>query len=167
MAVLVHSCDRYAFLYEGFQVFFEKNWAPNIDCNYYFATEEAVIDTGRFQNIQSGKGEWADRLARLLKEKIKEKYVLYFQEDMWLTHPVNEQFFNRLFTLADQYGWQQVKLHSSNAYTTQATPLFIEGFNVAQLDTQQSTFLMSHQITLWNKEFLLKQLRPREHPWRN
>ncbi|MCZ2224232.1 MAG: hypothetical protein LC122_11465 [Chitinophagales bacterium] len=119
-----------------------------------------------FTNIQSGKGEWADRLKILLKE-IKEQYILYLQEDMWLNKRVNANFFNQLFELAKKNNWQQVKLHSSGVYKTIPTDCFIEGFNIAIIDNVKSDFLMSHQITLWNKDFLLRQLKRNEHPWRN
>lgn len=167
VALMVHTCDRYAFLYKGFRIFFEKYWDKSVHCNYYFATEQNDYSLDEFINIKSGKGEWADRLSYLLKEKIKEKYVLYFQEDMWLTAPTNANFFNELFTLTEQNNWQQVKLHSSDVYTVHAGNTFIEGFNIATVDNQQSGFLMSHQVTLWNKEFLLAQLYSGEHPWRN
>lgn len=167
VALIVHACDRYAFLYQGFQFFFNKYWDYSIKCNYYFATEEKAYSFGPFQNIQSGKGEWADRLSYLLREKIKEKYVLYFQEDMWLNMPVNAPFFNQLFDLAERNNWQQVKLHSSGFYITKGSDLSVEGFTIATLDNQLSQFLMSHQVTLWNKDFLLAQLHKKEHPWRN
>ncbi|WP_346236799.1 hypothetical protein ABDK00_013850 [Niabella insulamsoli] len=167
VALIVHTCDRYAFLYEGFQIFFEKYWNPEIECNYYFATEEIDFAFGPFVNITSGKGPWADRLANLLKNHIKEDYILYFQEDMWLTQPVNSIFFKQLFSLVAKERWPQIKLHSSNAYRCQATDWFIEGFNVARLVNEQSAFLMSHQVTLWKKDFLLAQLYKNEHPWRN
>lgn len=167
IALLVHSCDRYEFLFKGFDIFFSKYWDFDIHSNCYFATEEknAVVDG--FTTIQSGKGEWSDRLAYLLNEKIKEKYILYFQEDMWLTQKVNAKFFNTLFQAALKNNWQQVKLHSSEVYKTTATVLFIEGFNVAKLDNTASGYLMSHQVTLWDREFLLRQLLKNEHPWRN
>lgn len=167
VALIVHACDGYQFLYEGFEQFFLKYWDFKVDCNYYFATEVNPVSIQNFTNIQSGKGEWADRLAFLLKEKIKEKYVLYFQEDMWLNKPVNADFFNRLFKLAAQNNWQQVKLHSGDIYKTHPTEFSIGGFNISVLDNEASDFLMSHQVTLWNKEFLLKQLHKKEHPWRN
>ena len=167
VALLVHSCDRYELLYKGFEFFFSKNWNSKINCNLYFATEEKKVLINGFENIQSGKGEWADRLAILLKEKISEKYILYIQEDMWLNKKVNADFFNQLFELAENNNWQQVKLHSSGVYKTIATNSFIEGFNIAKIDNVKSDFLMSHQITLWNKDFLLKQLYKKEHPWRN
>lgn len=167
VALLVHSCDRYEFLFKGFAFFFSKYWDFDINCNYYFATEEKVVRVKGFENICSGKGEWADRLARILKEKISEKYILYFQEDMWLNKNINASFFNQLFKLTEKNNWKQVKLHSSEIYQTNPTDFFIDGFNIARLDNKNSDFLMSHQVTLWNKDFLLKQLHKQEHPWRN
>ena len=167
VALLVHSCDRYELLFNGFEAFFSKYWDFKINSNYYFATEEKKVTLDNFVNIQSGKGEWTDRLRNLLEEKIKEEYILYFQEDMWLNKKVNPNFFNHLFELAQKNNWQQVKLHSSEVYKTTSTDNFIEGFNIAIVDNANSDFLMSHQVTLWNKDFLLKQLKRNEHPWRN
>jgi hypothetical protein len=167
IALLVHSCDRYELLYKGFEFFFSKNWDPKIKCKLYFATEVKKVLVNGFTNIQSGKGEWADRLTTLLKEKISAKYILYVQEDMWINKKINGDFFDKLFEFTKKNNLQQVKLHSSDVYKTTATDSFIEGFNIAILDNVKSDFLMSHQITLWNKKFLLKQLYKKEHPWRN
>jgi len=166
-ALLVHACDRYEFLYKAFDFLFTQNWDFNTSCNYYFATEDKQVDIDGFLNIQSGKGEWADRLRFLLQEKIREKYVIYFQEDMWLNAKTDARFFNRLFELAEKNNWQQVKLHSAEIYKTTPTDIFIDGFNVGLVDNAQSDFLMSHQVTLWNREFLIRQLHKGEHPWRN
>ena len=166
VALLVHSCDRYELLYKGFQIFFSKYWDFSIPCSYYFATEEKKVHVEGFQNIQSGKGQWSDRLSALLK-KIPQDYILYFQEDMWLDKGVNPIFFDRLFELSITKDWKQVKLHSSEVYKTKATSFFAEGFNISKLDNAASEFLMSHQVTLWNKNFLSAQLLKGEHPWRN
>jgi hypothetical protein len=166
VALLVHSCDRYQFLYKGFEAFFSRHWNFDIPCNYYFATEEIDAEVKGFMNIKSGKGEWTNRLSALLKT-IPEDYIIYFQEDMWLTKDVNKYFFEQIFKLTLQYDWKQVKLHSSEVYKTNETPLFIEGFNIAKVDNHASDFLMSHQVTLWNKKYLMDQLPNGEHPWRN
>jgi hypothetical protein len=166
-AVLVHTCDRYQFLYPGFHYFFSQHWDFDASCSYYFATEELTVDLPHFNNIKSGKGEWADRLRFLLQRVIKEQYIIYFQEDMWLTRPVSSSFFNQLFDLITQQQWKQVKLTSSDIYRTEPAPHFIEGFNIAKLDNTASGFLMSHQVTIWDKDFLIAQLHKGEHPWRN
>jgi hypothetical protein len=168
LAVLVHTCDRYEFLYEGFTFFFNKYWdRNNLPCAYYFATEELKIDLQGFTNIRSGKGEWADRLRYLLENVITEKYVIYMQEDMWLNKPTKATFFEQLFQFIQKNNWQQVKLGSSAVYKTVPTSFEIEGFNIAMLDNQASGYLMSHQITVWDREFLIRQLYKGEHPWRN
>ncbi|MES2387059.1 MAG: hypothetical protein V4543_03575 [Bacteroidota bacterium] len=167
VALLVHTCDSYELLYQGFNRFFTEHWNFNIPCNYYFATENNPVRVPGFKTICSGKGEWADRLHHLLSHHIQEKYVLYFQEDMWLNKNVSRSFFEELFAAAEENNWMQVKLHSSEVYKTRPTDVFIEGINIAEVDNLASGFLMSHQVTLWNREFLLAQLKPGEHPWRN
>ena len=166
VAVLVHTCDRYRFLYPGFGFFFQKHWPANIPCQYYFATEVIDADLPGFINIKSGTGQWSDRL-RVLLQNIKEDYVLYLQEDMWLCKDVDLDFFSQLFVLAERESWKQVKLNSSEVYVTEPTKTFINGFNIAKLDNEKSDFLMSHQATLWNRQFLLAQMAKDEHPWRN
>lgn len=167
VSLIVHACDRYKFLYPGFDFFFKKNWDFSIPCHYYFATEETDAGVDHFQNIKSGQGQWSDRLKKLLIEDITEDFVLYFQEDMWLNSPVNADFFKELFTLAIKEHWQKIKLHSSNVYHTSPTQQYIQGFNIAVLDNKTSGYLMSHQVTLWHKPFLIEQLHNNEHPWRN
>ncbi|QCR23318.1 hypothetical protein [Pontibacter sp. SGAir0037] len=166
VALLVHSCDRYELLYKGFEYFFNQNWDYSIPCTYYFATEEKSATVGQFSNIKSGKGEWSNRLAAILNQ-VQEEYILYFQEDMWLNKPVSKGFFTELFNLAITNNWNQVKLNSSGIFKTEKGRLTIEGLNVSKLKNDESDFLMSHQVTLWNKKFLLQQLKPNEHPWRN
>lgn len=167
VALLVHTCDRYRFLYQGFAYFFQKHWDPAINCRCYFATEEIEVSIPGFNTIHSGKGEWADRLRFLLEQRITERYVIYMQEDMWLNAPVSSSFFNQLFDLVRRNGWKQVKLGSSSVYHTRPTDQYIDGFNIALLDNQASGYLMSHQITVWDREFLIRQLYKGEHPWRN
>lgn len=167
IAVIVHACDRYKFLFDGFVHFFNANWDRNIPCNYYFATEEIDVNIPGFTTIKSGKGEWSDRLSKLLRDEIEEDYVLYFQEDMWLSKKINPDFFIELFDHAIRHDWRMVKLHSSEIYATKSLGIYIQGFEVTELNNDASRFLMSHQVTLWNKEFLLEQLHPGEHPWRN
>lgn len=166
VAVIVHSCDRYALLFDGFDYFFKKNWDFNIPCTCYFATEEVNVNFEKFTNIKSGRGEWTNRLSNLL-DQIEEDYVLYFQEDMWLNKPINAVFFTELFDLAIKNNWCQIKLNSANVYKTTETPFFVQGFNISKLINEDSGYLMSHQVTLWRKNFLKAQLKPNEHPWRN
>lgn len=166
VALVVHACDRYELLFKGFNHFFEKNWDFNIPVNYYFITEELKVDFPNFENINSGKGEWSDRL-KLSLEQLKEKYILFIQEDMWFEKQVSSDFFLPLFDFIEKGNIPLFKLHSSDTYVTLPGNKFIDGFNIALLDNRKSDFFMSHQISVWDRNFLINQLHKNEHPWRN
>lgn len=166
VALIVHSCDRYELLYQGFHFFFSRYWGVNDDVKCYFATEEIPVSLNNFEQIKSGKGQWSNRLLTLL-DQIEEDYIIYFQEDMWLSKAVDQSVLSRLIELAIENQWKQVKLNSSPVFSTTKGETFLNGLNISKLNNQESDFLMSHQVTLWNKEFLKQQLLPNEHPWRN
>lgn len=166
VALVVHSCDRYELLYQGFNYFFSKYWGHNEAVSCYFATEEIQVNFDNFEHIRSGKGQWSNRLLNLL-DQIEEDYIIYFQEDMWLSKAVDQSVLSALIDLTIRNQWKQVKLNSSPVFSTIRGEIFLNGLNVSKLNNAESDFLMSHQVTLWNKAFLKKQLLPNEHPWRN
>jgi hypothetical protein len=167
IAIVVHACDRYELLYKGFSEFFRLHWPLNTRISgYYFLTEEKEYIGGPFRNIKTGKGEWSERLKTGLSQ-IPESYILYLQEDMWFDKNVSAGAINSIidFTLATKP--LLFKLNSSEVYKTNPTSQFMDGFRIATLDNKSSEYLMSHQASVWDKEFLMSQLEPNEHPWRN
>jgi hypothetical protein len=167
IALIVHTCDRYQLLYPGFEYFFKKYFPyGDVRISYYFLTEEADYRSDVFTNIKTGKGEWSDRLLEGL-QAIPESYVIYFQEDMWLSKPVDADTLKQVidFSLTNQISL--LKLSSNNVYLTAGVGRFINGLQVTVLDNERSKYLMSHQVSIWKKEFLMAQLRFKEHPWRN
>lgn len=194
-ALVVHACDNYALLFDAFDHFFTQCGGKNIGCQRYFLTENTAVHFDGFVNLKTGNGAWSDRLAHGLRQ-IPEKYVIYFQEDMWLDKPISPIFFNKLFDFILENDPPLVKLHPSKEYFTvdvgnsdnsgkgfdstenlefkiknldsaDGERVFIEGFQLTKLDNRRSGYLMSHQISVWRKDFLLAQLPPNEHPWRN
>jgi len=167
IALIVHACDRYQLLYQGFEYFFRRNWPfEEIQIKYYFFTEEADYHSDLFVNIKTGKGEWSDRLLSGLNQ-IPEEYIIYFQEDMWLSRPVSPETINKIFTFTFDKGINLFKLSSNDIYSTTSTGNYIDGLSVSVLNNNQSQYLMSHQVSIWKKSFLAEQLQYHEHPWRN
>lgn len=165
-ALVIHACDRYLFLFKGFEFFFNKYWDDRINCKKYFATEEIEVEIPGFTNIRSGKGEWSNRLRKILLE-IEEEYIIYMQEDMWFAQQVDADSMNNVLAFSLEHKILQFKLHSSEVYKTNPIDQVISGLRVSKIDNAKSNFLMSHQITIWNKDFLKAQLPKGEHPWRN
>lgn len=167
IALIVHTCDRYQLLYPGFEYFFKRNWPfYEVNIKYYFLTEEADYQSDLFTNIKTGKGEWSDRLLNGLNQ-IPESYIIYFQEDMWLSRPVTGDTIVKTIKFAVDKGVNLFKLSSNNVYNTTSTGNYIDGLSVSVLNNKESKFLMSHQVSIWKKSFLAEQLQHHEHPWRN
>jgi len=167
IALVVHTCDRYQLLYQGFEYFFKRNWPyKQVNINYYFLTEEVDYHSDVFTNIKTGKGEWSDRLLNGLNQ-IPEEYVIYLQEDMWISRPVNADTILKTIEYVLEKQYKLLKLSSNPVYVTTSTGNYINGLSISILNNKKSGYLMSHQASIWNKSFLADQLQFKEHPWRN
>lgn len=165
-ALVAHACDNYAFLFKGFTYLFEKYWPVNENVEAYFLTEKADFNHSLFKNIKTGEGEWSDRLHRALQE-IEEEYIIYLQEDFWFQSALNRELWQNILDYFLQAKPDILKLHGCHDYHIKGTGEFIGPLEIGQLSLSESNFLMSHQISIWNKGFFLKQLPSGEHPWRN
>jgi hypothetical protein len=167
VALVVHACDRYQLLYKGFEYFFKKHWPyKKLPVRFYFLTEEVDLRSEIFTNIKTGKGQWSERLLTGLKQ-VAEPYIMYLQEDMWFDMPVDPESLADLFSFVASKHPQLVKLSNNPVYHVAPTNQFINGLVINTLDNSRSKYLMSHQVSVWNKELLMDQLIYKEHPWRN
>jgi hypothetical protein len=153
-------------LYKGFLYFFTKYWPRDLQASYYFLTETVDVNSDFFTTIKTGKGQWSDRLRQGL-QSLPENYIIYMQEDMWMNHPVNKDVLQEVIDFALAHKPKLFKLNSSEVFVTKPTHTLIGGLRVAEIDNEKSDFLMSHQVSIWDKDFLINQLPPNEHPWRN
>ncbi len=165
-AILVFACDRYELLYMGFDYFFDKNWDDTISLKKYFATEKKDVSIKGYVNLKSGYGEWTNRLKNVLNQ-IEEDHVIFIQEDMWFSKKMPTGVLRQIIDYTEINDLKLVKLHSSQVYKTNKSNIDFSGFTLSEVIKKESNFLMSHQISIWNKNFLYEQLRDNEHPWRN
>jgi hypothetical protein len=166
IALIVHACDRYQLLFEGFYHFFKENGGLDLPIKKYFFTEQLDVHFEGFENIKTGNGQWTDRLANGLNQ-IESDYIIYFQEDMWLDKPLSNTFLESVYSFINSKNVKLLKLHSSEVYNTEGVGIFIDGLQMAVVNKSKSEYLMSHQVSIWEKKFLLNQLPKNEHPWRN
>jgi hypothetical protein len=164
-ALVVHACDRYQLLFRGFEYFFKQHWPDLESIHLYFLTEEIDHPSERFTNLKTGKAEWSVRL-RVGLQQLSEPLVIYMQEDMWLIRPVDKNVLGEVVNFASAENLRLLKLNSSNVYRTRPTGKVISGLAVSQLGND-AKYLMSHQPSVWNREFLLTQLTRSESPWRH
>ena len=156
LAIVVHSFDGYERYWEGWYHFYKKN-TPYLSLPCYFLTETKVPNFANAVNvIQTGKCEWSDRLLTGLKQ-ISFKYVLYFQENVWLIDQLSPRYIsNALRCFRKQTNLNLVKLHGNCKHQINSSDV-----------NSSSWYIASHQPGIWRKSFLESSLRPNMTPFRH
>lgn len=161
LSVLIHTFNGYSFLWGGLAASFCRHWREH-DVDLYFGSDEPhdqrLIFPGIVKPIFSGKGEWSDRLTRLLGE-VKTSYVLYIQEDHWLTAPPPE--LRKMLNIVIDQRLTRLQLSPVNQFYS------LHGSEIPLFFHQTSKYLVSHQPSIWKKSFLMECLKPNETPWQN
>ena len=101
LAIIIQSCDHYDFLWDGWKNYFLKNWDFSIPAEVYFCTEDKDFTCDNITNIKTGKCQskkikgartFSGRMKNIVNQ-IKQDYILYLQEDMWLHKPIDKKLF--------------------------------------------------------------------------
>lgn len=157
-SLLVHTFNRYQFLWDGFLA---GSRHIKEEIPMYFGTdtpEHERRDFRKFSVLYSGEGEWADRLIKLIRQ-IKTDYIFYIQEDMWpvASPPPLQQMMNMI--------------HSEGLLRLQISPVIqfyqLHGSKLPLHFYTKSKYMVNHQPSIWQREFLLSCLRKGEDPWKN
>jgi hypothetical protein len=158
LAVVVHSFDKYAWLWPGYEKAWRTNWHLNYPETYLASDIETDNKLGNpFKMIYSGAGEWSDRLRRILLQ-LPYDYILYMQEDHW---PTKKPPLHECWNLMEKYNLNRLQISTVNQFyslTGDENMLFFH---------HTSKYLVSHQPSIWKKSFLLECLKPGETPWVN
>lgn len=181
LAVVLHTCDAYERLWKGWAYCWNKFQAgTELDaCPRYFVTEEKPLPRplrGRMHNINTGKGEWSDRLLRALVN-IPESYVLYMQEDFWLKDTIMDQMLEIMMKHAKCGDAVRIMGSGKRLVETLENPgkprlgvnflgNRVEGEDLCRFRID-SPYFFGHAATIWYKPHLIRCLAPGENPWMN
>jgi hypothetical protein len=182
LSLLVHTCDSYEKFWNG--MFYTLDFYWDYDCiPVYFANEEKPMsdiiincketpyrpDT-RIKQILTGKTDkngFSTRFIEAVKQ-IPTKYVLYIQEDMWLKRKLDDGLLDDLIKFMDETNADSVRLHAKlwyyKSYLMEPTDYFVKGQRMLK---NIGGDILSHNATIWRKDYILKHQLPDEDPWTN
>ena len=184
LSLLVHTCDHYNEFWWG--MFYTLDFYWDYDSfPVYFANEEKKMEdiifnckgrecfpSRRITQILTGKTDrngFSDRFIDAI-EKIPSKWVLYLQEDMWLRRGIEKKILEDLIRLAEEKNADSIKIHSRlfyyDTYRLEKTEDFIGRKRILKY-SEAENFLLSHNATIWRKDYILKHQRRGEDPWKN
>lgn len=156
IVILVHTCDGYSRYWETCIRLLDK-YLEGPHPPIYFATEcktlnETQVGTTYYQ-VATGHGSWAQRLMVALQhEKMASfDYVLYMQEDVWLSGLYQASHWS---TLQDMFAQDDslvcVRLHKNDAVR--------EEYDIENPHNDPRWYWTSHQPSIWRRDFLLQTL---------
>lgn len=171
-AIIIQTCDKYEFLWQGWFYYFYKYWDYSIQCPIFFCSEERdllVFPTPlpephcySVSSIKTGKGQWGERLHRIL-DALPENIdtVFYMQEDFWLHRTLPKHIFeSRLKTFRE---WDM------DAYRCCANSKHFKfvGKHSPRHYAPDSPYLITHQASFWKRDYFRSVVLPHEDPWQN
>ena len=184
ISLLVHTCDEYEEFWSGMLYTLESYWDFNIPV--YFASEEKKISDIKFmckgyefksdkriKQILTGKTDRSGFSNRFIKafEKIPTKYIIYIQEDMWLTRKLDKDLIDELVRFMDNNNVDSIKIHTRlfywDSYMLEPTEFFIKNLRLLKQINNEGSSILSHGATIWRKDYLVSHQLEGEDPWTN
>lgn len=159
--VLLHSFDGYKRFWRS-ALHFSRLALP--DQLPLICASERILWADDATSLLTGPGSFISRLARALHRLRRTyAYVLYLQEDMWLSRPVSEDDLEACLALMHRHGLQLLKLSEDSMPPDVPAQLAIQPA-LDHVGSQPITwygphdFVMSHHGSLFQIDFLLKTL---------
>ena len=160
VAVVVSSCDAFFDAWRPFHAFFEKFWG---DCplDRFLLTNELEVRSSMIRSIPVGNDRgWSSNLLFALKQ-IEHPYLLYFQEDYFLTAPIDRVQLARDFAEVVEAGADSLCFRARSESDTGFQPLN-ERYGIVPMDSDGRTRC---QVTLWKRSALQAIVREGETAW--
>jgi hypothetical protein len=181
LSLLVHTCDSYERFWGGMFYTLDSYWNYNIPV--YFANEEKKMSDivmnckgseykpdSRIKQILTGKTDkngFSTRFIEAIKQ-VPSKYVIYIQEDMWLRRKLDDGLLSDLVKFMDEVNADSVRIHAKlwyyDSYLMKPTNHFVRNQRMLK---NAGGDILSHNATIWKKDYILKHQVEGEDPWVN
>ncbi|CAN5510835.1 hypothetical protein BH20VER1_BH20VER1_03340 [soil metagenome] len=160
VAIVVSSYDGFFDAWRPFAFFFRKFW-PQCPFPVHLITNELEVRSSFIRGIRVGADHgWASNMQRALQH-IRAPYILYLQEDYFLTAPVHEEQLARDFTFAMEQNAASFCFFDLALLEAEFQPQE-PPFAVVPEQSKGRTRL---QTTLWKRDVFESLLRPGENAW--
>jgi hypothetical protein len=160
IAIIVSSCDAFFDAWQPFSAFLRKFW-PDCPLDLFLLTNELRVKSATVRPIVLGPDRgWSSNLLAALPQ-IPHPYLLYFQEDYFLTAPVDSSQLARDFTEVIAAGADSLCFRARSQPDAGFQPVN-DRYGVVPLDSDGRTRC---QVTLWKRESLTSILREGETAW--
>jgi len=157
--VIVSSFDGFADCWNHFDFSVSKYW-PDCPWPIVLLTGEKTCQLQHVRIMQLGQDRgWAGNMIEALRRTDAE-YVLYLQEDYWLSQTVKTDKLCEWLGLMKQNNWQYLRLNPCPP-----PDRILEDRPELGECLPDNKYRASLQAAFWNKQFFLRLLREGENGW--
>jgi hypothetical protein len=161
---LLHTGDKSEHIWDYWYHYYKMNFnLPEVNTVFLSENFTKLYDRVSFEH--TGNVDWSTGLINFL-ENIDSKYIIYHHEDYFITEKTDGKKLNDLISICDKNNIKLMKIcgdwgGSIEEDTFENTDL---GENI-YLYKNDKMYLVSHQGSIWNREFLIGTLKKGENPW--
>jgi hypothetical protein len=160
IAILVSSCDAFFDAWRPFAFFFRKHW-PDCPFPVFLILNRLQLRSDFIRPINVGPDrDWAANMLIALP-RITQPYILYFQEDYFLTAPIHRDQLASDISYAFESGAASFCFYGRSQLEPDFVPLN-DRFGIVPPGSDGRTRL---QVTLWKKDLLASIIRSGETAW--
>lgn len=176
-ALLVHSGDKAEWVFPYFYHFWKKYWTCSDIVDTVVLTENSTWFDNKPGIVSEKTGEktWACGIIDYL---LRSKYqnIIYIHEDYFFTEPTNINKLDDLLhvfsglnmSLLKMCGWWAGYIDDQNPHFRTDLKMWLtvdEDLSEIWQYNNNCPYLISHQTSIWKREFLLSTLLPSMTPW--
>jgi len=182
---LIHSGDKSENIWKYWYYYWKKYWTCSDFIDTVFLCENKQKEFPGVTFKKTGNVSWATGLINYL-ENIDVTYIIYQHEDYFLTEPTNAVMAKSLIDLCIARDFKMLKCCGHWAgFIDENVPMkkidinnhdikndsngelvkVNESDDNIWLYNNYSPYLISHQTSIWNREFLISTLKHGETPW--
>ena len=175
LPVYFSTNDKHAICLKVCVELYEKFWeGQEFNVLGYTPTEVGKMGTFHSMGQQGGLQEWSTDLRKFF-EKIEGDFFIYGTEDYAFTDHTDIEWINQLTTIIQKDPTigriNLVNPCEREGYTIDNNPHYkadlVENFGKWSLYklTKKSSYILTAQASIWNKEFFLRYCQPGLSPW--
>ena len=164
---LIHSGDKSHKVWDYWYHYFKKYYTCN-SIDTIFLTETLTKNYENVKFVHTGNVNWSNGLIEFLSD-CEYDYIIYQHEDYFLTEKTNDEKLNHLIKIIIDNNYKLLKCcgHWSGFMTENAPMKLVNEKENIWLYNNKSPYLISHQTSIWEKDFLLSTLKRDESPWQH
>lgn len=165
--ILISSCQKYSDLWQGNNMFLNRNWPDRNTATYLVTDEPTEYSFPGVTILCAGSGlEFTQRLAFAL-ETLSAEFVLLTLEDYYFTQPIQTENIYRALDFMEEWGADYLQLYPQPvSFLRRDGAREVPGYpGIYFVDVHHGQYKVVLTPGLWRRDFLKKTLETSLNPW--